>query len=78
MGVNMPAKTVVFDSILKFDGLSERLLLPSEYIQMAGRAGRRGLDENGNVLILCKGDVPREDELLSMMTGETYFMNESR
>lgn len=65
----MPAKTVVFDSINKYDGLSHRLLLPSEYIQMAGRAGRRGLDKNGNVLILCKGDVYSEEELMSMMMG---------
>lgn len=38
----MPARTVVFDSVSKFDGLEMRALLPAEYIQMAGRAGRRG------------------------------------
>jgi len=69
MGVNMPAKTVVFDSIYKYDGLCERLLAPSEYIQMAGRAGRRGLDSCGNVLIVCKGSIPSEEELRSMMIG---------
>lgn len=42
MGVNMPARTVVFDETTKFDGLQRRTLLPAEYIQMAGRAGRRG------------------------------------
>ncbi|XP_058790896.1 superkiller complex protein 2 isoform X2 [Phymastichus coffea] len=47
MGVNMPAKTVVFDSIEKYDGSSFRNLLPTEYIQMAGRAGRRGHDDTG-------------------------------
>ncbi len=47
MGVNMPARTVVFDSIRKHDGKQFRTLLPAEYIQMAGRAGRRGLDSTG-------------------------------
>lgn len=42
MGINMPARTVVFDSIKKHDGTKFRLLQTSEYIQMAGRAGRRG------------------------------------
>lgn len=42
MGVNMPARTVVFDEITKFDGVERRPLAPAEYIQMAGRAGRRG------------------------------------
>ncbi|EFX60882.1 hypothetical protein DAPPUDRAFT_70373 [Daphnia pulex] len=49
MGVNMPAKTVVFDTILKHDGTGFRNLLPAVYIQMAGRAGRRGLDTTGTV-----------------------------
>ncbi|XP_050296280.1 helicase SKI2W [Anthonomus grandis grandis] len=69
MGVNMPARTVIFDSIRKHDGMELRNLLPAEYIQMAGRAGRRGKDERGTVLILCKTSVPREAELKDMMTG---------
>ncbi|GAU90785.1 hypothetical protein RvY_03155 [Ramazzottius varieornatus] len=52
MGVNMLARTVVFDSINKHDGLEFRDLRPREYIQMSGRAGRRGLDKTGNVIIL--------------------------
>ncbi|KAH9503389.1 Helicase SKI2W [Bulinus truncatus] len=70
MGVNMPAKTVVFDSIRKHDGLNFRNLLPGEYIQMAGRAGRRGLDTTGTVILLCKGDVPEASELHKMMLGK--------
>lgn len=70
MGVNMPARTVVFDSIKKFDGSSTRALLPAEYIQMAGRAGRRGKDKEGKVIILCKSDIPEAHELKSMMFGE--------
>ena len=42
MGVNMPARTVVYDSLKKHDGTGLRFLQPGEYTQMAGRAGRRG------------------------------------
>ena len=69
MGVNMPAKTVVFDSVRKFDGTAMRNLQPAEYIQMAGRAGRRGQDETGTVIILCKQDVDNAENLRNMMTG---------
>ena len=69
MGVNMPARTVVFDSIDKHDGNNWRDLKPSEYIQMAGRAGRRGKDKTGNVLILCKYDIPDSPRLVRMMQG---------
>lgn len=69
MGVNMPARTVVFDSITKHDGQQRRNLTPAEYIQMAGRAGRRGLDKQGTVIILCKTEVPKMEVLMDMMTG---------
>ena len=65
----MPAKTVVFESTEKFDGSSFRNLLPTEYIQMAGRAGRRGHDETGTVIILCKKKVPYEKDLRDMTLG---------
>ncbi|KAM3962423.1 superkiller complex helicase subunit twister [Aphomia sociella] len=69
MGVNMPARTVVFDETTKFDGMQRRTLLPAEYIQMAGRAGRRGLDDTGTVIILCKDGVPDLMTLKGMMLG---------
>jgi antiviral helicase SKI2 len=72
MGVNMPARTVVFDSIRKHDGTKLRDLLPGEYIQMAGRAGRRGLDTTGTVILLCKGDVPEMSDLHKMMLVGPY------
>ena len=49
-----------------------RLLETSEYIQMAGRAGRRGLDETGTVVIMCKGKLPGFAELTSMVQV-TYY-----
>lgn len=74
MGVNMPARTVVFDSIRKHDGTCMRNLLAGEYIQMAGRAGRRGLDSTGTVIVLCKGDVPETSELHKMMLGKPTLL----
>jgi superfamily II RNA helicase len=52
VGINMPTKTVVFTDINKFDGSGMRPLLSHEYTQMAGRAGRRGLDTVGHVIHL--------------------------
>ncbi|CAD6994529.1 helicase SKI2W [Ceratitis capitata] len=70
MGVNMPARTVIFDSHRKYDGMEVRNLKPGEYIQMAGRAGRRGHDENGTVILLCKAQVPPAMDLRSMILGQ--------
>ncbi|KAK4685405.1 antiviral helicase SKI2, partial [Tremellales sp. Uapishka_1] len=69
MGVNMPAKCVVFSGIRKHDGHSFRNLLPGEYTQMAGRAGRRGLDTTGTVIILSGDELPSATELNEMMLG---------
>jgi len=44
-----------------------RDLLPGEYVQMAGRAGRRGLDTTGNVILLCKSEPPPLEDLSRMM-----------
>ena len=49
VGINMPASSVVFDSLEKFDGISFRYLKAQEYHQMSGRAGRRGIDTVGYV-----------------------------
>ncbi|MCP9257772.1 Helicase SKI2W [Dirofilaria immitis] len=71
MGVNMPARTVIFDSLQKHDGQQLRMLNPGEYIQMAGRAGRRGLDATGTVIVLCKGPyVPDYLDLVNCMQGK--------
>jgi len=74
MGVNMPARTVIFDTMRKHDGSRFRDLLSGEYIQMAGRAGRRGLDETGTVILLCKGDVPEMSDFNKMMLGRVTML----
>ena len=51
-GLNMPAKTVVFTSPRKFDGNGYRWISSGEYVQMSGRAGRRGLDDRGLVILM--------------------------
>lgn len=52
IGLNMPARTVVFTSVRKFDGKDYRWISGGEYIQMSGRAGRRGLDSRGIVILM--------------------------
>lgn len=71
VGVNMPTKTVVFTELKKYDGIIEkmRILRTDEYQQMAGRAGRRGLDTVGTVIhIGMRGYVPT-GQMVGMMTG---------
>jgi len=72
MGVNMPARSVVFNSIRKHDGTQFRELEPGEYTQMAGRAGRRGLDKVGTVILCCFGETPPPSPILrNMLTGSS-------
>lgn len=52
VGINMPARAVVIDKMTKFTGESHQTLKPSEYTQLTGRAGRRGLDRVGHALVL--------------------------
>ncbi|KAK9471583.1 rRNA-processing arch domain-containing protein [Dipodascopsis tothii] len=52
IGLNMPAKTVVFTNVRKWDGKTFRWVSGGEYIQMSGRAGRRGLDDRGIVILM--------------------------
>ncbi|CAE8589775.1 unnamed protein product, partial [Polarella glacialis] len=75
MGVNMPARSVIFTSWTKHDGTQRRTLLPSEYTQMAGRAGRRGLDTEGHVYILCGDDLPAQKQITGMMTNKAEPLN---
>ncbi|KAF4082600.1 hypothetical protein AMELA_G00153520 [Ameiurus melas] len=63
MGINMPARTVLFTSARKFDGKDFRWISSGEYIQMSGRAGRRGMDERGIVIFMV-------DEKMSPAIGK--------
>jgi superfamily II RNA helicase len=56
LGINMPARTVVFSSLRKFDGTGFTTLKVREYQQMAGRAGRQGLDDRGLVISILEDD----------------------
>lgn len=70
MGLNLPTRTVVFSALSKFDSKVMRMLSPGEYTQMAGRAGRRGLDKVGTVIILQTGDqVTSQTKLKSAILG---------
>ncbi|GAN05553.1 ATP dependent RNA helicase [Mucor ambiguus] len=74
IGLNMPAKTVVFTSVRKFDGKEMRWVSSGEYIQMSGRAGRRGLDERGVVIMMI--DEKMEPAVAKgMVKGESDRMN---
>ena len=53
VGLNFPCRTVCFDSSTKWDGVSFRPISNREYFQMAGRAGRRGIDEVGYVFTIA-------------------------
>ncbi|GMM34329.1 SKI complex RNA helicase subunit [Saccharomycopsis crataegensis] len=53
MGLNLPTRTVVFSELRKHDGTKFRNLLPGEFTQMSGRAGRRGLDKIGTVIVMA-------------------------
>lgn len=74
-GVNFPAKTVVFTGFSKFDDRAAghfRVLYTEEYLQMAGRAGRRGIDTVGDVIHLpfSPRDILSLSEAKAMMTGQ--------
>lgn len=70
IGLNMPAKTVVFTGTRKFDGREQRNLSSGEYIQMSGRAGRRGLDDRGVVILMC-------DEKLEPVSAKEMIKGEA-
>ena len=52
VGVNMPARTVVIEKLTKFTGDHHELLTPGDYTQLTGRAGRRGIDDVGQAVVL--------------------------
>ena len=71
VGINMPTKTAVFVGVKKYDELCQdmRVLTTAEYLQMAGRAGRRGLDTMGTVIYLPDRNPIEPSEMRAMMCG---------
>jgi superfamily II RNA helicase len=71
VGINMPTKTVIFTGLSKYDDATGgmRLLRTDEYIQMAGRAGRRGKDKFGQVIFLPERDPPTVFEMKMILKG---------
>ena len=57
LGINMPAKTVVLEKLSKWNGEAHVAITPGEYTQLTGRAGRRGIDIEGNAVILWSRDI---------------------
>ncbi len=72
VGINMPAKSVAFASMYKFDGMNFRLMTSQEYFQMAGRAGRRGIDKVGSVYIMInRNEYDSTSKLKKITTSES-------
>ncbi len=69
VGVNMPARTVVFNSIFKFDGKRMGPIKAREHHQMSGRAGRRGIDERGYVYSVVEWPHVRAAEIERVVRG---------
>ncbi|HEY3896593.1 MAG TPA: DEAD/DEAH box helicase [Pseudonocardiaceae bacterium] len=57
LGINMPARTVVLERLVKFNGEAHADLTPGEYTQLTGRAGRRGIDVEGHAVVLWQPGV---------------------
>ena len=60
LGINMPARSVVLESLTKFAGEGHELLQPGDYTQLTGRAGRRGIDRRGTAVVLHSPHLPFE------------------
>jgi len=75
VGLNMPIKTTVFTGLSKFDGVENRWFHSHEYIQAAGRAGRRGIDKIGTVIHLANlFRFPELQEYKAIMNGKPQML----
>ncbi len=75
IGINMPARSVIFDELEKFDGVEFNYLMTREYNQMAGRAGRRGMDEVGYVYSQIVPEATDPVHLERLMYGKNESIN---
>ena len=71
LGINMPARTVVLESLRKWNGSAHVALSPGEYTQLTGRAGRRGIDVEGHAVVLAADDV-EPATVSSLASRRTY------
>ncbi|MBN2422740.1 DEAD/DEAH box helicase [Candidatus Woesearchaeota archaeon] len=70
VGINMPAKSVAFSSMFKYDGINFRYLFSKEYFQMAGRAGRRGIDKIGYVYVIINRNEANLNKIKKITTAD--------
>ncbi|MFI6072616.1 DEAD/DEAH box helicase [Actinoplanes sp. NPDC051343] len=76
LGINMPARCVVLERLVKFNGEAHVDLTPGEYTQLTGRAGRRGIDVEGHAVVLWSPDVdPRH--VAGLASTRTYPLRSS-
>ncbi len=71
VGVNVPIRTVLFTQLCKYDGTSVRILTNREFAQIAGRAGRRGFDDRGDVWVQAPTHVVENLRLEEKASGAT-------
>ncbi|MGH2704565.1 MAG: DEAD/DEAH box helicase [Actinomycetota bacterium] len=71
LGINMPAKSVVIESLTKFTGERHEVMTPGEFTQLTGRAGRRGIDTLGHAVVLRQADIPF-DQIAGLASTRTY------
>jgi ATP-dependent RNA helicase HelY len=76
LGINMPARTVVVESLTKFTGEKHELMTPGEYTQLSGRAGRRGIDELGHSVVLMQR-YTSFDTITRLASTRTYPLQSS-
>jgi len=73
LGINMPARSVVIEKLTKFTGDHHERLTPGEYTQLTGRAGRRGLDDVGDAVVLWSPWV-RFDEVVELASSTSFHL----
>lgn len=76
LGINMPARTIVIESLMKFTGEKHEQMTPGEYTQLSGRAGRRGKDEIGHSIVLLQRFV-QFDGITRLASTRTYPLQSS-
>jgi ATP-dependent RNA helicase HelY len=76
LGINMPARTVVLERLVKFNGESHVDVTPAEYTQLTGRAGRRGIDIEGHAVVLWSRQVDPES-VAGLASTRTYPLRSS-